>query len=91
MKSEMIKLGSIVKDSISGFTGTVTMRDVWPQQSDRLFVEPKEMHDGRPIKGKWFDEHRLELVEEKTTVVSKDSSATTGGPMCDPSTRRRGE
>ena len=81
----MVKLGSKVKDMLTGFTGTATGRTEWVFGCSRIFIEPNKLKDdGAPIEGQWFDEQRVEVVEEKEPVVSKDSSATTGGPQRDP-------
>lgn len=76
----MIKLGSIVKDALTGFTGRATARVEYEYGCARIFIEPGELKDGKPVEGMYFDEQRVEVVEEKCPVVSKDSSATSGGP-----------
>jgi len=80
----MIKVGSKVKDSITGFTGIVIARTEWLYGCVRLTVEPIELIQGKPVDAHSFDEQRLELLEEKKPEVSKDSRATTGGPHDDP-------
>jgi hypothetical protein len=75
----MIKLGSKVKDVLTGFTGRATARVEYEYGCARIFIEPGEMKDGKPIEGIYFDEQRVEVVEEKLPVISKDNSATTGG------------
>jgi len=75
----MIRLGSIVRDSLTGFTGMATARTEWLYGCARVCVEPEELKDGKPIEASWFDEQRIEIVEERSPVVSKDNSATSGG------------
>jgi hypothetical protein len=70
----MIKLGEIVVDSISGFTGVATAKTEWLYGCVRICVTPKELKDGKPVDEQWFDEQRL----------TTDSSATVGGPRNDP-------
>jgi valyl-tRNA synthetase len=79
-----VKLGSKVKDSLTGFTGIATARTEWLYGCTRIAIEPQELHDGKPIETQWFDEQRVEVVLEDKPKVSKDSSATSGGPQKDP-------
>lgn len=66
----MVKMGSKVTDSITGFNGIVTGRAEYLYGCVRLLVEPKGLHDGKPIESFWFDEQRLDVA----------STAKTGGP-----------
>ncbi len=84
----MIKLGNKVKDTVTGFQGIATGRTEWMYGCARICVEPQELHDGKPIEGQWFDEQRLEVISDDRPQVSKDSSATTGGPRRDPVQRK---
>lgn len=77
----MIKLGSRVKDSISGFTGIATMRTEHLYGCVHVGIAPEKlMLDGQPGDTKFFDEQRIIVIEEKGPEVSKDSGASTGGP-----------
>ena len=80
----MIKLGSKVRDMLTGFEGTATGRTAWLYGCARIMIEPSEMKDGKPVEGVWLDEQRVEVIEEKGPLVSKNSSATTGGPQVNP-------
>jgi valyl-tRNA synthetase len=80
----MIRLGSKVKDVFTGFTGIATGRTEWLFGCTRICIEPTELTDGKPIESVWFDEQRVEVVEDKSPPVSKDSSAVSGGPKGDP-------
>jgi hypothetical protein len=81
----MIKLGSMVRDTLTGFKGMATARTEWLYGCARIGIEPTELKDGKPIDAQWFDEQRVEVIEEKKPVVSKDSSATSGGSHDAPS------
>lgn len=83
----MIQLGSRVRDSLTGFTGTAIGRTEWMYGCARIAIEPTELKDGKPIDMVWFDEQRVQLVQEQNPEVSKESSATSGGPQKDPSPR----
>lgn len=80
-----IQLGSKVRDSISGLSGIATGRATFLYGCVRVLIEPQELKDGKPIDPVWFDEQRVEVVEEKAPVVSADSTpGIPGGPQKDP-------
>jgi len=66
----MVKLGSKVTDSITGFSGIATGRTEYLYGCVRVLVEPTEMKDGKPVESLWIDEQRLDEYSE----------AETGGP-----------
>ena len=82
-----IVLGSKVGDSLTGFSGVATGRTEWMYGCARVSIEPEELKDGKPIEPQWFDEQRIEVIEEGKPAVSKESSATSGGPKSDPQPR----
>lgn len=86
--SNEIALGSRVRDSYTGFSGIATGKTNWLYGCSRILIEPTELHDGKPIEAVWFDEQRVELVEEEPPKVSEHSSAISGGPKQDPSRRK---
>lgn len=83
-----IKLGSHVKDTLSGFEGIVIAVTHWLYGCNRYGVQPKGLHEGKPIEAQWFDEAQLEcIVENKKQRANSDR----GGPRNDPTSRRPGE
>lgn len=85
---EKIKLGSKVRDKHTGFEGTAIGRTVWLHAGAVITIEPYGFDkDGKPRDQKAFEEERIELVEQKSPIVSKHSSATAGGPERDPARR----
>lgn len=84
----MIQLGSLVRDSVTGFSGMATARTVYLYGCVRITVPPTALHDGSPVADEWFDEQRIEVVEPREPVVSAASSATSGGPQNDPPRER---
>lgn len=66
-----IKLGTIVTDSITGFTGVAMMRAEYLNGCVRIEVQPKALHEGKPIESQFFDEQRL----------NPNSEVKTGGPQ----------
>lgn len=65
-----IKLGTVVTDTITGFTGVATARTEFLFGCVRVCVEPKSVIEGKPAECHWFDEQRLDAA----------SPATSGGP-----------
>lgn len=82
----MIELGTKVRDTITGFTGIITGRTQWLYGCVRCYVEPRELHEGKPVDACTFDEERLEVVieENKKEQVQIREGAAPGGPRCDP-------
>lgn len=73
----MVKLGSRVKDSLTGFKGVAVARTEYLYGCVRVCVEPEALKDGKPIDAQWFDEQRLDVT----------SAAKTGGPGSIPAGR----
>lgn len=66
----MIKLGTRVRDSITGFSGVAMARTEYLNGCARVGVQAAQLHDGKPVDPQWFDEQQL----------TEDSPATAGGP-----------
>jgi hypothetical protein len=76
MLSEDIKLGMELKDSITGFAGVAINRTEWLNGCVRIGIQPRELHEGKPIEYQVFDVQQLELVaggflDEKASKVSR--------------------
>jgi hypothetical protein len=52
-------IGKVVMDEITGFFGTVVCRTEYYRSSPRVSVQPKGLHEGKPIDSQDFDESRL--------------------------------
>jgi len=61
----MIKLGSEVKDFITGFKGIAIARIVYLNGCVQVQVQSKELKDGKIIKAEWIDEPQLICIKEK--------------------------
>lgn len=83
MKNEII-LGNRVKDIYTGFEGIAIGRTDWLYGCSRIAIEPTELKDGKPIDVVWFDEQRVQIVQEEKAWISDNSSAISGGPKQDP-------
>ena len=77
-----LKLGSFVRDKISGFTGITTSRSEFLYGCVRCQVTPKELHEGKPVEAQWFDEDQLEVVPQAKGEPGNPGSRR-GGPRDD--------
>ena len=55
-------LGKIGKDKITGFTGVLTARCEFLTGCSRYCIQPRELKEGKPIDGIYFDESQIEVV-----------------------------
>ena len=58
-----IKLGSSVKDAITGLKGVAIGRAEYLYSCPRILVQPEGLNDGKIISSEWMDEPRLNIVE----------------------------
>ena len=58
------ELGDVVRDDVTGYTGTVTGRANFITSSDRFCVEAPVDDTGRPVPAEWFNASRLVKFEE---------------------------
>ncbi len=82
------QLGDTVKDSISGFEGVVIGITEWIYGCRRCGVQPKILHDGKPIPAEWFDSPQLHVIERNGEPIGKDPKAP-GGPRDDRASARK--
>ena len=75
----MIKLGMLVKDRISGFSGIAIATSRWLFGCNQVCVAPTQLKDGKRIEGEWFDEERLEAGKQRYSEADF-RAAPTGGP-----------
>lgn len=73
-------LGSEVRDTVSGLVGVVTCNSIWRFGCTRICVQPKMLHEGKPVEGVWIDEQQLVLVAE---TVDKPLREFPAGPRGD--------
>ena len=66
-----VKLGTEVKDSITGLEGVAIGRSEYLYGCVNILVQPKGLKDGKPIEPVWIDEQRLD----------GSSVAPVGGPQ----------
>jgi hypothetical protein len=82
-KLMMIKLGSKVKDKITGFSGIATGFVTCLSGCNQALVVPKVATDGSFKDAQWFDEQRLE-VDKKFKPIVLDDSKTPGADVAAP-------
>ena len=63
MIGEDVKLGDVLRDTITGFTGVAVAKTEWLNGCWRVSLQPKELREGKPIDHIGFDVEQLELVE----------------------------
>lgn len=82
----MVKLGTKVKDALTGFEGIAIGRSEYLYGCHQVLIKPQELKDGKPIEGEWVDEQRVVYVDGGGVVFSPAapspvSSASSGGPQ----------
>ena len=90
MEEQTIALGSKGRDKLTGLTGIVTGRTDWQYGCTRYCIEPRELKDGQPIEGSWFDVQRVEVLAPPESALATDAEQAgersgPGGPQDDPS------
>lgn len=90
-----VKLGDLVRDAVSGYTGIVVCCSLWLNGCWRIIVQSQEMKDGKIVESVCFDDLQLEVIEaEKVPCSNRDlipsrlprrteARAETGGPRED--------
>lgn len=81
----MIKLGSEVKDEMTGLKGIAVGRAEYLYGCATIWVQPKGLNNGEKKEAVWIDEQRIVVLKPPVIKISKDSSATSGGPQGVPS------
>lgn len=56
--------GKLCRDKITGFTGVCTGRTVWLYGCDQYGLSPQADKDNKIQDMKWFDDGRIEVIEE---------------------------
>ena len=86
-----IKLGSKVKDNLTGFVGYAVARCEYLNGCIQYEIEPEQLKDGRPQKSYWLDVQRIEQIQvakkspTKTGIIQKHPTAhCSGGPQNHP-------
>ena len=74
-----INTGSKAVDKLTGFAGTVTARIEYITGCIQYQLQPYGLKEGKVIEPQWFDESRLDAVDESSAKRRDDASS--GGPV----------
>jgi hypothetical protein len=69
----MEKFGKRAKDKITGFTGIITAKCIYMYGCSQYVLTPEVDKDGKRRDGEWFDEGRIEIIEDGISVESVKS------------------
>jgi len=72
-----VKLGTKVRDKVTGLEGVVIGKTLWLNGCTRVGVQPPLDKDGKMVEPAWIDEPQLEYVGEHVPEGARD----TGGPL----------
>lgn len=75
------RLKDEVKDTVTGFKGTITARIEYLNGCIQYCVEPKVGKEMKMEKHHWVDEAQLELIKTRSARAKKASEKGTGGVM----------
>ncbi len=76
-----IKLGSKVRDNVTGIEGIAVCRLHYLNGCVRYEVQPRGEKDGSKIEALWADAQQLEIL---TVPVADEDKPSTGGPGSTP-------
>lgn len=74
-----VKLGSKVKDKVTGFIGIAVGATEYLQGCRRIGIQSQTLHDGKTIDAHWFDEPQLIVIKEGV-ITGPDDDDDNGGP-----------
>lgn len=74
-KLGLVKVGDIVRDTISGFEGVAVAATEWLNGCVRILIQPKKLHDGKPVESQTFDVEQLKVLKR----ANAEALAPTGG------------
>jgi len=83
MKTFEHELGKTAADKITGFSGIITARVEFLTGCNRYCIQPKELHDGKPLESIYFDEAQIEITGEGVEakeVQGKEMGACSPNP-----------
>jgi hypothetical protein len=81
-KSTSVKLGNVVRDLTSGAVGVASAKSVGLDGQVNFIIEPAGLtQDGVPKNPFYASAAHVVVLDKRELKVSKDSVATSGGPM----------
>lgn len=87
-------IGDMARDTLTGFEGLVVGRTSFLGRVDQLYIRPRALKDGKPVKGQGFDEQLVEFVSKGdipiTAPVRAKQHVELGDTVRDPITKLEG-
>jgi hypothetical protein len=83
-------IGKQAKDSVTGFSGTITAVTEWMNGCVRYVIQPNKLDkEGNPVDEKWFDSQQVIVDDRKKGIKSRvqqlaQKATPSGGPRNDP-------
>lgn len=56
-------VGDRAKDRITGLEGIISSRSEHLFGCNRYWIEPEQLHEGKPVDGRWFDEDSIVVTQ----------------------------
>lgn len=78
IENALYKFGQKVKDKVSGFTGIIIAINISITGDICYNVAPRFNLTSRENNGRWYDEGRLEIIEDKKINVNTDKKRVGG-------------
>lgn len=72
----MMQLGAMYQDVITGFKGIATGHVKYITGCNQVLLQPPAKHSGEFVAAQWFDEQRVERIDDGVVVL--DNSNTPG-------------
>lgn len=76
----MIRLGDVVRDTVTGFEGMAISEHTYLHGCRRISVQPQQLHEGKIVEALTFDEPQLLVVKSQPLQGKRDR----GGPRNEP-------
>lgn len=73
-------IGSVARDSITGFSGVVTGVCSYITGCDQALLQPEAKSDGEFVESRWFDVTRLLCVKKRHESARIINTAIANGP-----------
>ena len=71
------KFGKKARDKVNGLVGIITGKSVWMYGCNQYCIVPPVDKEGKVVDGSWFDEGRIEIIED--AIEPKDVQVARGG------------
>ena len=76
-----MKVGDLIRDTITGFEGIAIARTDWLNGCVRFLIQPKMLHEGKPVEAQSFDQEQCELVGAGPELVQQPTGGGRPNPV----------